>query len=91
VKSVSDRAHARDIAELERQVQLRRARFPLAIKVSEALCEEYFKTWRTLGSHDPDTEDLLHVSDAVLDEMGAGRDLPQEIADAVMAILEGRA
>lgn len=88
--TVSDRAHARDLAYYDAERKRRDAAYPQAIRVLELIAPVYLSAYKARGRRDPRCMDLLQVSDALLDEMGEGRDIPEGVADDMLAILEDR-
>lgn len=54
------------------------------------LTEAYMSHYRKAGSADPGTVDVDHVIGILLDEQWEGRDIPDEIAKGILALLEVR-
>lgn len=85
--TVSDRAHARDLAEMDRERKRRDARTPRAIEVLELANKLYVWQCSNSGSRHPDAVDIMTLSDLLLDEVSSGRDIPEEIAVALLGLL----
>jgi hypothetical protein len=88
VTSSSDRAHARDYAELDAEKRRREAAYRNAYSLLWPLSQRYVTRCRQLGRDDPLARLLEVVSDFVMDEIDAGRDIPEDVAVAVRALLE---
>lgn len=88
MSSISDRAHARDLAELEEERRRREALMPNAYRVLAPLCERYLDGYPGRGADTEADRDLLALSDAIFDEMDAGRDIPAEVADGILDALD---
>jgi hypothetical protein len=88
VTSISDRAHARDYAEHDAEKRRREAAYRNAYFLLRPLSQRYVARCCQLGSADPLARLLLVVSDFVLDEIDAKRDIPVDVAAAILALVE---
>jgi hypothetical protein len=86
--SISDRAHARDLAALDAEKRRLEAAYPKAYSLLDPLAKRYVARYRQLGNDDPLVRLLQTVAYFVLDEIKEGREVTADVARAVLAFLE---